>query len=229
MKHLNLALILMLLIAGSNYAQNINKSRSTSIDFSYGLLSIMGGDIYININQNFNLINNKLYSFGIHQGFTKKIGMKFSFDYGYYTAYNNNKLIFSSNVYGLLVKGEYNILTFGKNNFNSIYMFSGVGMAIISGKKLDGTTYESFNNTSPFNPIPFIPSGLGIKINVFRRISFGIEGDLHYFLSDKIDGFPKPNSYPHDMFSTLTINLKYHFFEKNYINEKKYKNNCRCE
>ncbi len=227
MKNQFLSIVLLLFFAGSIAAQNrrINVG-ATSLDISYGPISVLAGDINIPINQNFNQINNKMYSIGIHQVFTKSLALKAAFDYGYYTAFENNNLLFYTNLFAFSVRGEYNLFTFGKTIDNSIYMFAGVGMTIISGENLNGNIAEPFNNTKPFSPIPFVTMGLGYKVKVTDRISLGLEGDLHYFISDLIDGYPKPNSYPHDMTSTVSINMKYMIFNKNF---RTFKSNCNCE
>ena len=227
MKHKFLALILTLFIAIGISAQNrkINVG-ATSLDISYSPVSVLAGDINIPINQNFNQINNKLYSLAIHQAFTKSLALKVGFDYGYYAAYDNKKFIFYSNLFGFSVRGEFSIFNFRKSFDNSIYMFLGMGLAIISGENLNINTAEAFNNIKPFSPIPFVPMGLGYKIKVSDRISLGIEGDIHYFISDLIDGYPKPFSYPHDMISNVTLNLKYTILNKKF---RTFKSNCNCE
>lgn len=222
-----LSLILMFLIAQNIAAQNKRMDVGvTSIDFAYGAFSLLSGDIAIPLNQNFNLTNNKLYSIGLHQSFTKSLALKAAFDYGFYTATENNVLLYYCNLFGFSVRGEYDFLNFGKIFNNSIYLFAGAGVTFVSGKSLSTDGVSSFNNTNPLSPIPFVPMGLGYRVKVYDRISLGLEADLHYFISDIIDGNAKPNSYPHDMISTISINLKYQIFGKNF---RSYKKNCNCE
>ena len=220
-----LSLILMFLIAQNIAAQNKRMNVGvTSLDISYSPLSILSGDYNIPIQQNLNFTNNKMYSIGLHQAFSNNLAIKVAFDYGFYNTIENSLMLFYSNLYGLSIRCEYNFLNFGKIFNNSIYLFAGAGVTFVSGKSLSTDGVSSFNNTNPLSPIPFVPMGLGYKIKISNRISLGLEADLHYFISDLIDG--KEKSYPHDMVSSLSLNLKYAVFGKNIRGKVK---NCNCE
>lgn len=124
----------------------------------------------------------------------------------------NAQYSFSSTVYGLDIRGEFNFFSYGVGeSFKRLrrwtpYAFVGVGMAMSS----------SGGNTSF---MPTVPMGLGLKFKLRDRLNFGVEFSMTKAFGDHIDSSElsdlnqiKTEFYKNtDWFSRLTIGISYEF------------------
>lgn len=122
---------------------------------------------------------------------------------------------FSSQIYDLSVRGEFNFFAYGIGETYkrlrrwSPYITVGIGAALAS---VGGKTYAA----------PTVPMGFGLKFKAAQRINLGVEFSMTKAFSDHFDGAElaelnqiKTAFYKNtDWYSRLTVGISYEFGER---------------
>jgi hypothetical protein len=115
---------------------------------------------------------------------------------------------FNTSLLDLALLVEFNFLPFTPNVGNlsyTPYISTGISGALISG-----------TNASAENLVSF-PFGLGVKVNLTKRISTGAEWSFRKTFSDRVDGLENPSGtvtflHNNDWYSLLGVFITFKFF-----------------
>jgi hypothetical protein len=118
--------------------------------------------------------------------------------------YESNPWEFSKNVLDLSLVFEFNFFRFivgNKETPYSTYLFGGLGMqmfkynydeALLSPVVINWSDYSARGLSSGTVMAPTIPFGIGMKVNLSKKVALGIEGSFRKSLSDKVDDLDDP-------------------------------------
>jgi len=186
----------------------------SSIDITAGPSTLFLGDIgdpflenYLFTRNRFDQVMsaNSMISVGFHQSVSERWAYKVAVHSGIYDRRDDN-YSFRASVFEFTGRLEYNLFTAYYPKVKSLYLFGGLGF-LYSG-------YITDRLITPGSAIaPVIPLGIGYKHELFDRFSLGAEFDLHYSLSDMLEG--KKGGMPHDAFSTLSLVVSYQISDGN--------------
>jgi hypothetical protein len=115
---------------------------------------------------------------------------------------------FNTSLLDMAILVEFNFLPFTPNVGNlsyTPYISTGISGALISG-----------TNASAVNLVSF-PFGLGVKLNLTKRISTGAEWSFRKTFSDRVDGLENPSGtvtflHNNDWYSLLGVFITFKFF-----------------
>lgn len=191
----------------------------SSIDITAGPSTLFLGDIgdpfaedYLFTRNRFDQLMraNSVVSVGFHQSISRRWGYKVSIHSGLYDRKDEN-YNFRASVFEFTGRLEYNIFTEYYPKVQSLYLFGGLGFLYsnyITERLI--SPRETFTGSAI---APVIPLGIGYKYELFDRFSLGAEFDVHYSLSDMLEG--KKGGMPHDAFSTLSLLVSYQISDGN--------------
>ena len=213
--HKLLNIILICFLSVTMFAQrNGVSSGESSIDITAGPSTLFLGDIgdpflenYLFTRNRFDQVMsaNSMISVGFHQSVSERWAYKVAVHSGIYDRRDDN-YSFRASVFEFTGRLEYNLFTAYYPKVKSLYLFGGLGF-LYSG-------YITDRLITPGSAIaPVIPLGIGYKHELFDRFSLGAEFDLHYSLSDMLEG--KKGGMPHDAFSTLSLVVSYQISDGN--------------
>ncbi|MBN2766794.1 MAG: hypothetical protein JXR27_10520 [Paludibacteraceae bacterium] len=201
------------------YAQrNQSLVGETSIDITAGPSTLFLGDIgdpfmedYLYTRNRFDQLMpaNSVISVGYHQSITERWGLKISAHAGIYDRKDDN-YSFRSSIFEFAGRLEYNLFINYYPRVQSLYIYTGLGFL-----------YSNYFNERLSSRLtladkaiaPVIPIGIGYKHEIFDRFSIGAEFDVHYSLTDMIEG--KKGGLPHDALSTLSLVVSYQISDGN--------------
>ena len=190
-----LTAIFICFLAVAVFAQRNGVSfGESSIDITAGPSTLFLGDIgdpflenYLFTRNRFDQVMsaNSMISVGFHQSISERWAYKVAVHTGIYDREDDN-YSFRASVFEFTGRLEYNLFTAYYPKVKSLYLFGGLGF-LYSG-------YITDRLITPREPMveseiaPVIPLGIGYKHELFDRFSLGAEFDLHYSLSDMLEG-----------------------------------------
>lgn len=217
MRKLLTAIFLYFLSVAMFAQRNVVSFGESSIDITAGPSTLFLGDIgdpfledYLLTRNRFDQIMsaNSVISVGFHQSLAERWAYKVAVHSGIYDRSDDN-YAFRSSVFEFTGRIEYNIFTAYYPKVKSLYLFGGLGF-LYSGYITDRLITPPMVESAI---APVIPLGIGYKHELFDRFSLGAEFDLHYSLSDMLEG--KKGGMPHDAFSTLSLLVSYQISDGN--------------
>lgn len=224
MKNLqNLTFVFLFTHVFSLHAQKFKDESGSGFIFgTAGLSTLFLGDIgdpiketYI-FSPQFGLGTNTVISIGFKQYFTNKFAYKLiyqHFDFGR----KDIKYSFQSNLSQISSKLSYNLINLNTRRFSTIYIETGFGYTF--GNVINDNIVPSTLKTYS------LPLGAGYKINLNSGFSIGIEPEINYFFSGKIDGKENTGSlWPQDIATSISLTFSYKLFNKIKIEKK-----CFCD
>lgn len=115
------------------------------------------------------------------------------------------------------IQFEINFLPYKPNNLGwdyTTYVSGGIGYSIITSSNVR-TNYNDIKNPVPHMTIPF---GVGVKMNINRKVSAGFEWSFRKAFSDRVDYLPNPSDklslfHNNDWYSFAGIFITYKFFK----------------
>lgn len=162
--------------------------QSVDVGFFGGTGTYFGDMNHVNFQKSVN----PAYGSFIRYNFNPRYAFRFSVINGKIGAdgeFDSKPWTFKKNVLDVSLQFEFNFLKYivGENTTPfSTYIIGGVGMQ----------TYTSnINGIQGSEVVPTLPFGLGLKVNLSKRIGLGIEGNLRKTFSDKLDNLDDPLSY----------------------------------
>jgi len=179
---------------GSYYLGDINQSKQF-----YSLSYALGGLYRFNINPRYTIRCSIFY--GNLQADDQDFNNRFQ---------QSRDNSFSGTVLDATLQFEFNFMpysTFGRAGEYTVYTTGGIGVAFINTSNLR-PTYKLV-----------IPFGIGVKVNLGKKMGIGIEWGLRKMFYDKLDGFENPidpeyRSFIHnfDWYSIAGISLTYKIY-----------------
>ena len=179
---------------GSYYLGDINQSKQF-----YSLSYAFGGLYRYNINQRYTIRGSVYY------------GNLLADDQDFINPFQQSRDIsYSGTVLDATLQFEFNFMpysTFGKSGEYTIYTTGGIGIAFINTSTLQ-PTYKLV-----------IPFGIGVKVNLGKKMGVGIEWGFRKMFYDNLDGYENPidpeyRSFIHnfDWYSIAGISLTYKIY-----------------
>lgn len=219
----NLTIVFLFTHVFSLHAQKFKDESGAGFIFgASGLSTLFLADIgdpiketYI-FSPQFGLGTNTVLSIGFKQNITGNLSYKLiyqHFDFGR----KDIKYSFKSNLNQLSSKLSLNLFKLNTRRFSAIYIETGFGYVY-------GTVINDNSVQTPLKSYS-LPLGAGYKINLNPRFSMGIEPEINYFFTGKIDGKENTGSlWPQDIATSISMTVSYKLFNKIKIEKK-----CFCD
>lgn len=179
---------------GSYYLGDINQSKQF-----YSLSYAFGGLYRYNINPRYSIRGSAYY--GNLQADDLDFNNRFQ---------QSRDTRFSGTVLDVTLQFEFNFMpysTFGKSGEYTVYTTGGIGLAFINTSNL-APTYKLV-----------IPFGVGVKVNLGKKMGIGIEWGVRKMFYDELDGYANPvdpeyRSFIHnyDWYSIAGISFTYKIY-----------------
>ncbi len=207
-------LIILISISGFGYSQR---------NFDIGAFG--GTSYYLGDLNPIGVFSSPRYSFGpiIRYNFDSRTSLRLHAIYAnvagadiesnQYVTKRNYPVSFSTNMVNAAIQTEFNFFpykTYEDPGSWSPYIFGGVGYSLLFGSDVQGSTISPSNHLT-------IPFGVGMKLNVSRRMSAGLEWSHHKTFTSRIDGVVSPEGetflFQNDWYSFFGLFITYKFFK----------------
>lgn len=151
------------------------------------------------------------YSFRLHAIYANIAGS--DGESNQYITKRNYPVSFTANMVNAAIQTEFNFFsykTYENPGAWTPYIFGGVGYSLMLGSNVEGSTISPSNHLT-------IPFGVGMKLNLSRRMSAGLEWSHHKTFTSKIDGVISPMGetflFQNDWYSFFGLFITYKFFK----------------